>query len=213
MIGMKILAWGASFTIAVLSALPAGAHAAEHDGDPAAGRTKAGVCSACHGPDGNSTNPIWPKLAGQNAKYIEQQTHAIKSQERDNPAAATMRPLVVGLSDDDIRDIAAYYAAQAGTAENAAPEQVELGQRLYRGGDADAGIPACMSCHGPAGRGNALAGYPMVSGQHGVYTAEQLRAYRAGTRATDQNEMMRTVAKRLSDTQIDALASYMSGLH
>jgi cbb3-type cytochrome c oxidase subunit III len=210
---MKILAWSASFTIAVLSVLPAGAHAADRSADAGAGKTKAGVCAACHGADGNSTNPIWPKLAGQNAKYLEQQVHAIKSQERDNPAAATMRPLVAGLSDDDIRDIAAYYAEQAGTAESAAPGQVELGQRLYRGGDADAAIPACMSCHGPAGHGNSLAGYPKVSGQHAVYTAEQLRAYRSGTRATDQNEMMRTVAKRLSDAQIEALASYISGLH
>jgi len=198
--------------LAALSLLPWAASAA--DADANAGKTKAAVCAACHGPDGNSANAIWPKLAGQNAAYIERQVHAIKSGEgRANPLSETMRPMVVNLSDRDIADIAAFYAEQTSTVEKAPPASISLGESLYRGGDAKAGIPACMSCHGPAGEGVASAGYPRVGGQHIPYTVGQLKAFRDGVRTTDPNKMMRMVAAKLSDAQIQALAGYLSGLH
>jgi len=213
---MKILGWTASLVMAVLSfgATADSSAGTSNGGSASAGKAKAAICAACHGTDGNSLNPIWPKIAGQNAKYLAQQIHAIKSgQGRDTPEAATMRPLVMNLTDQDIEDIAAYFATQNGTTEEASAESMVVGQQLYRGGNAEAGIPACMSCHGPAGAGNGPAGYPRVAGQHAPYTAMQLNAFRADTRSTDPNEMMRTIAKKLNDDQIEALASYISGLH
>lgn len=183
-------------------------------GDPVAGQSKAAVCSACHGADGNSANPMWPKIAGQNAPYLARQIHAIKNREgRDNAAAATMVPMVANLSDQDIADLAAYFATQSVEFGKADPGSIERGERLFRGGDPDRGVPACMSCHGPAGRGNAPAAFPLLAGQHPAYTAKQLEAYRSGERTTDPNAMMRDVAQRLSDADIAALAEYLSGLH
>jgi cytochrome c553 len=206
---MKLAALSTTL-LATLSLVSWSAHAA----DATAGKTKAAVCGACHGPDGNSANPIWPKLAGQNAAYIEKQVIAIRARDgRSNPQAETMRPLVANLSASDLADIAAFYAAQTSSAEAAPADSVKVGQALYRGGDAEAGIPACMSCHGPAGEGLASAGYPRVGGQHAQYTAGQLKAFREGSRSTDANQMMRVVAAKLSDAQIQALAGYLSGLH
>ena len=184
------------------------------DGNPNAGKAKAAPCGACHGPDGNSVNPMWPKLAGQNAIYIARQVKAIRSgQGRENPQSATMRTLVVNLSDTDLYDIAAFYATQTSSVEEAAASDVEIGGKLFRGGDAKAGIPACMSCHGPAGEGVASAGYPRIAGQHAQYTVGQLNAFRDGSRSTDINKVMRSIAARLSNKQIEALARYLSGLH
>ena len=183
-------------------------------GDPAAGKLKAAVCSACHGADGNSIDPIWPKLAGQGARYQMQQVRAIRSEHgRANPEAATMVPMVANLSDEDLEDIAAYFATQVSTVEAADPELVDAGQRLYRAGDPERGIPSCMSCHGPAGRGNSLAAFPRVGGQFAAYSAKQLRAYRDGSRTTDPGGMMRTIAGRLTDADIEAVSEYLSGLH
>ncbi|MEM7253198.1 MAG: c-type cytochrome [Pseudomonadota bacterium] len=179
-------------------------------GDPAAGKSKSGLCVACHGTDGNSANPDWPKLAGQHADYIVKQTMAIKNGVgRQN---ALMAPMVAALSDSDAADIAAYFSSQTTTHAEAVPENfATIGQALYRGGDAARGIPACMACHGPAGRGNGPANFPALTGQHAKYTALQLRAYRDGTRTT--GPMMLGIAAKLTDTEIDALAAYLNALH
>jgi cytochrome c553 len=181
------------------------------DGSVEEGQTKATPCVACHGVNGNSANPQWPSLAGQSAPYIIKQLKAFKAGERQDPL---MSPMAAPLSDDDIEDLAAFFQTQTATGLEAEPSKVAVGQRLYRGGDPVAGIAACTSCHGPNGRGVAAAGFPAIRGQHATYVATQLKAYRAGTRKTDQaqNQMMRDVANRLTDSQIDAVASYVQGL-
>jgi cytochrome c553 len=181
------------------------------EGSAEEGQAKSTPCVACHGVNGNSANPEWPSLAGQSAPYIVKQLKAFKSGERQNPL---MTPMAQPLSDDDIEDLAAYYSQQTRTGLEADASKVAEGQRLYRGGDPVTGIPACTACHGPSGKGVAAAGYPALQGQHATYVAAQLRAYRAGTRTTDQalNRMMRDVANRLTDAQIDAVAQYVQGL-
>ncbi len=174
------------------------------------GKAKAVVCSACHGADGNSSNPIWPTLAGQNAGYIVKQLHAFKAGTRKNPS---MSPMAANLSDEDMVDIAAYFSAQAPRIAASTPEAAAPGQKLYRGGDAERGIPACMACHGPGGSGNAAANYPALHGQQVDYTVLQLKAYRDGSRDTDPQNMMRQIAARLTDDDMLNLARYVSALH
>jgi cytochrome c553 len=182
------------------------------EGSADEGQTKATPCVACHGVNGNSANPEWPSLAGQSAPYTVQQLKAFKAGERQNPL---MTPMAQPLSDDDMEDLAAYYSKQTlTTGLEAEPSKVAEGRRLYRGGDPVGAIAACTACHGPNGRGMAAAGYPSIQGQHATYVAAQLKAYRSGTRKTDQsqNQMMRNVANRLTDTQINAVAAYVQGL-
>lgn len=171
---------------------------------------KTAVCTACHGADGNSMNPIWPNLAGQHAEYIVAQLQAFKSGAREN---ASMAPMATNLSDADMAEIGAYYAAQTAKIAPLGEHDVGTAERLYRGGDAERGIPACMACHGPNGAGNAAAKYPALRGQHAEYTVLQLKAYRDGTRATDPQSMMRTIAARMTDADIEQLARYLSALH
>jgi len=180
-------------------------------GSAAAGQTKAAVCAACHGVDGNSPNPIWPSLAGQHADYIARQIEAYKSGERED---ALMTSFAAPLSAEDVADIGAYFEAQTVTPKTADPSLVDLGEQLYRSGVADRGLPACIACHGPAGKGNPLAGYPSVSGQHATYIANTLAAYASGARRSDasSNLMMRDIAALLSEAEIQAVASYMQGL-
>jgi len=179
-------------------------------GNIQAGQTKAStVCVACHGLDGNSVNPEWPSIAGQHETYIAKQIKAFKTGERTN---ALMTPIAMTLTDQDIEDVAAYFATQKIKGQEAAKNKVEAGQKLYRAGNNDSKTPACLACHGPDGRGNAEAGYPAIRSQHATQVALQLKAYRSGERKTDQNEMMRTVAAKLSDDQIDAVAQYVQGL-
>lgn len=187
------------------------AASAELAGDAANGKAKAAACGACHGADGNSVNGEWPKLAGQNAQYLEAQLKAYKSGERKNPI---MMGQVAALSDQDLKDLAAYFASQTQKPGVANPDAVAVAEALYRGGDAENAVPACAACHGPQGDGNAAAAYPMIAGQHAAYATIQLKAYRDGSRAgTDAAKMMSQVAAGLSDGQIEALASYLSGLH
>lgn len=181
------------------------------EGDPQAGKAKAAACAACHGPDGNSPNGQWPTLASQHPRYIVYQLKAFKSGERQNPV---MQGMAAGLSEQDMEDIAAYYAQQEIRIGSADPALVEKGQALYRGGDAENGIPACTACHGPSGLGNGPALYPRLSGQHAEYVALALRAYRDGQRtASPKAEMMSEIAGRLTDEQIRAVSSYVEGLH
>ena len=186
------------------------AHAA---GDATAGQTKAAVCGACHGADGNSPLPNFPKLAGQGEKYLTKQMHDIKDGKR---TVLEMTGMLTNLNDQDLSDIAAYFASQAGSVGAADPKLVERGEKLFRGGDLDKGLPACTGCHSPDGSGNAAAGFPHLGGQHAQYIAKQLTDFRkeeAG-RANDGDAMtMRTIARKLSDEDIAAVASYIQGLH
>jgi cytochrome c553 len=179
------------------------------EGNVQEGQSKSTACVACHGATGTSPNPEWPSLAGQHETYIKRQLQAFKSGARKNPL---MTPMATGLSDDDMDDLAAFFAQQTPQGLEADSGKVALGQRLYRGGDPRLGTAACGACHGPGGDGNPAAGYPAIQGQHAVYTAAQLRAYRSGTRQTDPAQMMRNVASTLTDEQIDAVASYIQGL-
>ncbi|HKE93140.1 MAG TPA: c-type cytochrome [Povalibacter sp.] len=197
--------------IALLSALcglslsmPAGA-----EGSAEAGQAKSAVCAACHGVDGNSVNPEWPTLAGQHRQYIVKQLRAFRSGARQNPL---MAPMAAGLSDADMEDLAAFFSSQTATGLEADKDRVAQGQRLFRSGDPEKNIPACASCHGPTGRGNPAALFPSIRGQHATYVANQLKAYRSGTRQTDQNQMMRGVAQLMTDEQIANVAAYIQGL-
>jgi len=180
-------------------------------GDISRGEDLSEPCAACHGADGNSTNPEWPNIAGQSERYLYEQLRAYQTGDRDN---AVMAGQVEDLDDQDMRDLAAYYASlEPGVAGGVDPDVKETGESIYRGGIPDKGVAACIACHGPAGEGMSGAGYPRVGGQHAQYTAEQLTKYRAGERDTDRNRMMRDVAERLSDEEIQAVSSYLSGLH
>ncbi|MGF1642883.1 MAG: c-type cytochrome [Thiotrichales bacterium] len=178
-------------------------------GDKAAGKEKAAVCAGCHGLDGNSANPEWPKLAGQSEAYIVKQLQDFKSKARDN---AVMYPQAAALSDQDMADLGAFYAAQAISAGAAEEAVIALGESVYRGGNSATGIPACIGCHAPNGVGNPAAKFPRLSGQHATYTASQLKTFRSGLRANDAGKMMRMVAQRLTDAEVDAVSQYVSGL-
>lgn len=177
--------------------------------DPEAGQAKSATCAACHGVIGVSANPIWPSLAGQHESYIVQQLQAYQNGTRSDPM---MTAMAMGLSEQDMQDIAAFYSRQTPSTQTAEPDLVDVGQALYRGGNMETGVPACIACHGAEGAGNPAAGWPRVSGQHAQYTAAQLRAYRDGTRTTDTMSMMRDIAKRMSDEEIIAVANYLQGL-
>jgi cytochrome c553 len=179
------------------------------DGSAEKGQAKSTPCVACHGVNGNSPNPQWPNLAGQHEPYVAKQLQAFKSGARKDPL---MTPMAAGLSDEDVLDLAAYFATQKPNGLEADPSKVPLGQRIYRGGDPRNGVAACAACHGPDGAGNPAAAYPAIHGQHATYIEAQLRAYRSGTRQTDQNQMMRGVTSLMSDEQIAAVAAYIQGL-
>ncbi|MGH1460553.1 MAG: c-type cytochrome [Neptuniibacter sp.] len=182
------------------------AHAA---GDAAAGKGKTAVCGACHGADGNSPAAMFPKLAGQNEAYLVKQMNDIKSGSRP---VVEMTGLLDAMSDQDIADIAAYFAKQAGTVGHAAKDLVEKGQKIYRGGIADKGVAACTACHTPTGAGMAQAGFPAIGGQHAAYTEKQLKLFRTGDRNNDPQGMMQDIAGKLSDAEIKAVSSYIQGL-
>ena len=179
-------------------------------GDAAAGQTKAAVCAACHGGDGKALQPTYPNLAGQHPSYIAKQLANYRDGERVN---ALMTGQAANLSDQDILDLAAHFSAMPKIEGVASEENLALGESIYRGGISAAGVPACTGCHGPAGLGNPAAVFPLISGQNAAYAADQLRYFRSGERANDPNAVMRGIAKRLTDTEIDAVSNYMAGLY
>ena len=198
----------AAVSLMLLVSLPAFAK-----GDAEAGQGKSAICAACHGMDGNSTVPTWPKLAGQHESYLTRQATLIKSGARMVPEMAGITP---GLSEQDIEDISAYFASQVNSGGVADESKVELGERIYRAGNAESGVPACMACHGPAGEGNPLSGYPALAGQHSVYTAKALTRFRAGENWGEKDapsQIMNGSAAELTDEEIEAVASYLQGLH
>jgi cytochrome c553 len=210
------------------------AQGAMADGNATAGATKAAVCGACHGADGNSPAPNFPKLAGLGAKYLLKQMQDIQAWDLEKDAAKKaktgravpeMTGLLANLNDQDLADIAAYYESKATQLSGAKKIEVqvnsgilvdalELGERIYRAGNATTGVPACTGCHAPDGKGNAPAGFPRLSGQHPEYIEKQLRAFRAGDRTNDGDQMiMRTIADKMSDAEIKALANFIAGLN
>ena len=180
-------------------------------GDAAAGQAKTAVCGACHGPDGNSMAPNFPKLAGQGDRYLLKQLHEIKDGKRQ---VLEMTGLLANLNDQDLADIAAYYSSQKSSVGAADPALVARGEALFRGGDLSKGMPACTGCHSPDGQGLAAAGFPHLGGQHASYIEKQLTDFREGARTNDGDSMiMRGIAAKLSNKDIKALASYIQGLH
>lgn len=178
-------------------------------GDPEAGKAKAGLCAGCHGPDGNGgADPTWPKLAGQTPEYLVAQLQRYKSGTRDN---AIMKGMASTLSDQDMKDVAAYYAAQPLKHGAAKDKTLALrGQRIYRGGIPDTGVPACMSCHGPSGHG-IPPHYPRLDSQNAAYVQKQLSDFKAERRASADPAMPK-IASRLTDADIQAISEYLSGL-
>ena len=183
---------------------------AQAAGDASAGAKKSQTCAACHGADGNSINPVWPSLAGQHAEYILKQLQDFKNGKREN---AQMSPMAANLGEQDMLDLAAYFSSQKIKPGAADPDLIESGQKIYRAGNIDTGVPACMACHGPDGRGNPAARYPAVEGQHAAYSQMQLKAFHDGMRTNDPNDMMRTIAARMTDDETRAVSEYMQGLH
>lgn len=198
-----------------------------HWGDAKAGQSKAGTCAACHGADGNPAAPIYPRLAGQSERYIAQQLALFATGQRTSGMAAVMTPFAQSLSPQDMRDVGAYFATQkagAGVADDTPITEgpykglkfYQVGEQLFRGGDAARGIPACMACHGPSGAGNPGPPYPHVGGQPQDYVVRRLQEYQAGTTAYKDPahfQIMAQVAKPLTDQEIQSLGSYIQGLH
>jgi cytochrome c553 len=190
---------------AALAALPASAA-----GDAVAGKAKAAACASCHGADGNSANPDWPKLAGMHDKYLIKQLTNFKAGDRKN---AMMAPMAAGLSEQDMADMAAFFSSQTQNGGKADPTLVKAGEKLYRGGNATTGVAACMACHAPNGMGNPQANFPRLAGQHAAYIVIQLKNFRSGERANDAGKMMQNIAARMTDAEMLAVASYIEGLH
>jgi cytochrome c553 len=213
----RVWPWTILSAVAVAAAAFVTATASAQDqetvfgGSVEAGREKSITCAACHGVDGNSVTPEWPSLAGQHPGYTFNQLQAYKNGERLDPG---MVGFANTLSDQDMRDLAAYYSVQPLTGKGADPELVGVGEMIYRAGIPERGIPACIACHGPGGNGNYLASYPRISGQHAQYMLNTMREYAAGTRRSDTaySQMMRNVADQLLEDEMRAVVGYVQGL-
>lgn len=194
----------AGFAAGAIAATPAPAAKA----DPVKGKAIVDqVCAACHGADGNSVASANPTLAGQHAKYIENQLQAFKKGDRKNPI---MLGMATPLSDQDMKNVAAYFSSQKVKPREAADKsQIPLGKKLYLAGNPATKVPACMACHGPAGRGIPDQ-YPALGSQHAGYVVAQLNAFKAGT--DRKNQIMADIAMRMSDAEMKAVAEYISGL-
>ena len=177
--------------------------------DSEAGKTKSALCAGCHGVDGNSPNGTWPILAGQHASYLVKQMKNFKSAERTDPI---MQAMVAALSEEDMQDIAAYFASQKANPVAFDEKLVKAGESIYRGGITETSVAACMACHSPSADGNAPAVYPSLKGQHSEYLVSQLKKFRDGTRSNDAGSMMRGISKRMSDGEIMAVAAYISAI-
>lgn len=187
------------------------------DGDAEAGKAKAATCAACHGPDGNSPVEMYPKIAGQHPTYLYKQLIdfklATETQNKKGRVNAIMNPIAAALSDQDMKDLAAYYSEQKMKSGTTPEEVIARGEQLYRGGDAERGIAACIACHGPRGVGNSLARFPQISFQNAAYLKTSLQEFRSGKRNNDMNGMMQDIARKLTDEDIEILAQYLGGLH
>lgn len=196
--------------LAISVLLSLGLVAGAQAGDAAAGKKMAAACGACHGQDGNSAAASFPKIAGLGEKYILKQLKDFKSGARNN---AIMAGQVAALNETQMADLAAYYASQTRSVGYAAKDKVELGEKVYRAGNKATGVPACMACHTIDGSGMAAAGFPGLGGQHADYIKAQLVQFQEGKRANDANEVMRDIAAKMSNKEIDAVSAYIQGLH
>ena len=194
------------------AAAPAAAAVPAKPGDAQAGQAKSATCAACHGMDGNPASSQYPKLAGQQESYIARQVELFRTHKRDS---AVMMGFVLQLQPQDVRDIGAYFASKSSLPGVADAKLVGRGEALYRGGDKDAGVPACMACHGPDGRGNPGSGYPQLAGQYADYVTQKLKDWRDGKTWGDDDraKIMPAVVKGMSDADIASLATYVEGLH
>ena len=188
---------------------------AQAQGDVEAGKAKSATCAACHGPDGNSPIDMYPKLAGQHASYLAKQLVNYKAAATggEGRANAIMGGMAMGLSEEDAADLAAYFASQTITPIAVPEDDIKLGAALYQGGDIKRGVTACIACHGPRGEGLESAKFPSLTGQHPKYIADQLYLFRSGERNNDPNGMMRSIAAKLTDQDIEILSQYVAGLH
>ena len=220
MIESRFSVKAAAAVFALATGMPVAFAADPLVGSPEAGATIAAGCQACHGDKGNSTVPAQPNLAGQNAAYLSQQIRLFKEKKRNNPV---MQSFVDPLTEQQIADVSAYYAAQTPTGLEADPSFWKAGEALYTAGDAARQIPACTACHGPAAQGNPGSGYPALRAQHSAYTVKQLQDYLTQNRYRDATDpakvnstansvMMSTIASRLTPEDIRNLASYLQGL-
>ena len=196
--------------IAAFCALVGTTTSAMAAGDAAAGKAKAAMCMGCHGADGNSPTAGFPSLAGQHEGYIAKQLADFKSATHRNDP--TMLGMVAALNAKDMADLGAFYAAQKMKQGMANEKTVALGAAIYRGGNLSTGVPACMGCHSPSGMGNPGAKFPALKGQHAKYTAKQLRDFRDNNRKNDAGKMMRNVAARMTNEEIEAVSSYIAGM-
>jgi|TARA_A100001388_G_C28643390_1_gene438225 cytochrome c553 len=181
--------------------------------DLSKGKELSASCAACHGDEGISLNPTWPKIAGQNPKYLASQLYEFRKGPDGNRNNAVMYGIAMTLSDDDIENLSAYYASLKSNVGLTQDKYLELGRNIYRGGNMEIKIQACMSCHGPNGQGNYAAAIPMLSGQHAQYTYQQLKNFQASARSNDYNKMMRNIVHRMTDEEMKAVASYIEGLY
>ena len=181
--------------------------------DLSKGKELSASCAACHGDEGISLNPTWPKIAGQNPKYLASQLYEFRKGPDGNRNNAVMYGIAMTLSDDDIENLSAYYASLKSNVGLTQDKYLELGRNIYRGGNMEIKIQACMSCHGPSGQGNYAAAIPMLSGQHAQYTYQQLKNFQASARSNDYNKMMRNIVHRMTDEEMKAVASYIEGLY
>ena len=195
-----------SFTLILLLIAPISFSMA---GDVEAGKSKSIVCSACHGQDGNSINPLWPSLAGQHKQYT---IHTLRAYQNGTRVDAVMQAQVMALTEQDLEDIAAYYNAQTMQKKDYDYGLAKKGESLYRGGNASTGVAACIACHGPTGRGNPGAGYPSLAGQHAGYTKDALKDYTNTERKAGLNDMMQSLATRLTAEEIEAVSEYIQAL-
>lgn len=173
------------------------------------------VCAACHGADGNSVAPANPKLSAQHPEYLAKQLRDFKSINGKPPErkSAVMNGIAAPLTDDDMRNLGAYFGQQTAKPGSARDKElVALGEKIYRGGNPASGVPACMACHSPNGAGIPTQ-FPRLSGQHAEYTLTQLKLFRTGERANDGGKMMRVIAGKMSDQEMRAVAEYIAGLH
>ena len=181
--------------------------------DLSKGKELSASCAACHGDEGISLNPTWPKIAGQNPKYLASQLYEFRKGPDGNRNNAVMYGIAMTLSDDDIENLSAYYASLKSNVGLTQDKYLDLGRNIYRGGNMEIKIQACMSCHGPNGQGNYAAAIPMLSGQHAQYTYQQLKNFQASARSNDYNKMMRNIVHRMTDEEMKAVASYIEGLY
>ncbi len=183
------------------------------NGNPIDGKSKSEACIACHGMDGNAITPIWPKIAGLSQAYAIKQLIDFQKGETGPRYDATMYGIVQNLTAQDFADLAAYYATQTISIGAAQADKVALGQEIFRGGNLATGVPACAACHGPTGAGNSLALFPRLGGQNSDYIIAQMNKFRNNQRSNDVNSIMRNIASKMTDKEIEAVASYVSGLH